>query len=232
MGVGKMRSRRRYGLKVPTPAAGRPRHPDVLTPAEWKVLQWVRHGLTRRQIAAHLGTSENAVRYHVRNIRAKLKVDTQFALRRWVGRPADSALARSQEDTVTIEDRTATDRTGVGGIGQIALLVHDTEVASVFYGDVLQLPHLYTFGDLMFFDCAGIRLYLQRVPKENWRPGSILYFTVADITAQYRQLADRGVAFHGAPHLIHRHESGIEEWMAFFDDGQGNTLALMSQVRP
>lgn len=37
--------------------------------------------------------------------------------------------------------------------------------------------------------------------------------------------------FQGAPHLIHRHEDGTEEWMAFFTDPAGNTLALMSQVR-
>jgi hypothetical protein len=32
------------------------------------------------------------------------------------------------------------------------------------------------------------------------------------------------------PALIHRHaESGIEEWMAFFEDSEGNTLAIMSR---
>lgn len=116
------------------------------------------------------------------------------------------------------------------GIGQIALLVRDAKRASSFYSEVLELRHLYSFGDLIFFDCAGTRLYLQRVPEEEWRPGSIIYFTVADITLRYQQLADRGVVFRGAPHLIHRHDSGLEEWMTFFDDGEGNTLALMSQV--
>ena len=38
--------------------------------------------------------------------------------------------------------------------------------------------------------------------------------------------------FAGAPHLIHRHESGVEEWMAFFEDVDGKILALMSQVQP
>jgi len=57
-------------------------------------------------------------------------------------------------------------------------------------------------------------------------------FHVDDIEATYRRLTARGVTFRGAPHLIHRHESGVEEWMAFFDDLDGKTLALMSQVRP
>jgi hypothetical protein len=32
--------------------------------------------------------------------------------------------------------------------------------------------------------------------------------------------------------MIHRHESGVEEWMAFFEDVDGKALALMSQVGP
>ena len=31
--------------------------------------------------------------------------------------------------------------------------------------------------------------------------------------------------------LIHRHEDGTEEWMAFFEDNEGRPLALMTQVR-
>jgi hypothetical protein len=40
------------------------------------------------------------------------------------------------------------------------------------------------------------------------------------------------VTFRGAPHLIHCHDSGVEEWMAFFDDLDGQPLALRSQVKP
>jgi hypothetical protein len=32
--------------------------------------------------------------------------------------------------------------------------------------------------------------------------------------------------------MIHKHGSGVEEWMAFFDDPDGHPLALMSQVGP
>ena len=38
------------------------------------------------------------------------------------------------------------------------------------------------------------------------------------------------VAFQGAPHLIHRHADGTEEWMAFFHDSEGNLLAIMARI--
>ena len=117
-----------------------------------------------------------------------------------------------------------------GSIGQVSLLVRDVGRTEGFYGDVLGLPHLYTFGDLTFFACGETRLYLRAVREDEWRPGSILYFRVRDIAAVHARLSDAGVTFRGAPHLIHRHESGVEEWMAFFDDPDGNTLALMAQV--
>jgi catechol 2,3-dioxygenase-like lactoylglutathione lyase family enzyme len=198
----------------------------VLTPAEWTVLHWVRHGLTRREIAGHLGTSEGAVRYHVRNIRAKLDVPDQITLRHWAGRPAGSALVH-QEATVNTSSGI-----GIRGLGQVALHVRDAERATTFYRDTLGLAHLYTYGSLVFFECGGTRLYLQAVTEERWVPGSILYFDVADITRAHEELAARDVTFQGAPHLIHRHDDGTEEWMAFFEDGEGNTLALMSRVEP
>jgi methylmalonyl-CoA/ethylmalonyl-CoA epimerase len=38
------------------------------------------------------------------------------------------------------------------------------------------------------------------------------------------------VQFKGVPHLVARMPDH-ELWMAFFDDSEGNTLALMSEVR-
>ena len=32
-------------------ARGRPKHPDILTPAEWRVVNAVRHGMSNRLIA-------------------------------------------------------------------------------------------------------------------------------------------------------------------------------------
>lgn len=69
---------------------GRPPYPDVLTPAEWEVLDWLRHGLSRRRIARMRGTSLDAVKYHLGNIAAKVGVEGTAALRAWPGIPADS----------------------------------------------------------------------------------------------------------------------------------------------
>jgi hypothetical protein len=55
---------------------------------------------------------------------------------------------------------------------------------------------------------------------------------VPDIRAAYEALRARGVQFRGAPHLIHRHADGTEEWLAVFQDPEGRPLALMAQVRP
>ena len=115
----------------------------------------------------------------------------------------------------------------MGPLGQVSRTVSDIERAKEFYGSVLGLKHLYTFGDLAFFDCDGVRLYLQRgEPAAE----SVLYFRVPDINAAYDDLRERGVEFQGAPHLIFRHESGMEEWMAFFTDPDGHTTAIMAQV--
>ena len=62
---------------------GRPRHPDVLTPAEWRVLDALREGGTNAEIAARLGISTNTVRYHVSNMLAKLELRDRRALAAW-----------------------------------------------------------------------------------------------------------------------------------------------------
>ena len=118
----------------------------------------------------------------------------------------------------------------IGTIGQVSLLIRDVERATRFYGDTLGLAHLYTFGDLVFFDAGGTRLYLHRKDEADWRPSSILYFEVADIDSMQAALASAGVRFTGDAQRIHRHEDGTEEWMTFFEDGEGNTIALMARV--
>lgn len=120
----------------------------------------------------------------------------------------------------------------LGPLGQVSLYVRDVARAEAFYRDVLGLVHHFTFGDLAFFDLGGTRLYLHAVDEERWRPGSVLYFLVDDIVVAHRELTGRGVRFGGAPHRIHTDEAnGTEEWMAFFEDPFGNTLALMARVR-
>jgi hypothetical protein len=54
---------------------------------------------------------------------------------------------------------------------------------------------------------------------------------VPDLHAAKEELESRGVKFTHAPHMIHRHEDGTEEWMSFLEDDEGRPLALMTQVR-
>jgi len=118
----------------------------------------------------------------------------------------------------------------LGAIGQIARSVKDIVAASTFYGEVLGLRHLYTFGNLAFFDCGGTRLFLSQ--GEGGASDSILYFRVPDIHAAHATLSERGAVFVNAPHMIHKHADGTEEWMAFFNDNEGRPLAIMAQAKP
>src|SRR5262245_53750918 len=127
--------------------------------------------------------------------------------------------------------------TGMGNIalssiGQIAMPVRDLARGVEFYRDRLGLKFLFQAPPgLAFFQCASTRLMVE-VPqeKEFQRPGSILYFNVDDIDAAYRELQGRGVTFRDQPHLIAKMPDH-ELWMAFFDDGEGNTHALMQERR-
>jgi catechol 2,3-dioxygenase-like lactoylglutathione lyase family enzyme len=117
----------------------------------------------------------------------------------------------------------------LGSIGQIGRPVGDISRAVAWYRDTLGLPHLYTYGDLAFFDCGGTRLMLT-AERGGSDAASILYFRVDDIDAAYQELQSRGVEFVDSPHMIFRHPSGVEEWMSFFTDPDGHLLAVMAQV--
>jgi DNA-binding CsgD family transcriptional regulator/predicted enzyme related to lactoylglutathione lyase len=205
---------------------GRPPHPDVLTPAEWQVLDSVRHGFRRSEIARRRGTSVDAVKYHLANISGKLGVPGRD-LRHWPGIPVTSPLPRRRTRIMS-----STTSTRLGTLGQISLSIRDVARAEAFYGRTLGLPHVFTFGDLAFFDADGVRLYLHRKDEADWKPSSTLYFLVDDIHATQEALTANGVRFTGAPHVIFTHDDGTEEWMTFFEDGEGNILALMSRAKP
>jgi len=205
---------------------GRPAFDDVLTPAEWRVVHAVRHGLSNAAIAARRGISLDAVKFHVENAIAKLGLDNRRALRQWRGVPKHGL----QKIHPTIGSELPVPVLKLGPIGQVSRSVKDIKRAEEWYGRILGLPHLYTFGNLAFFDCGGVRLFLS---QEQAEPGSesVLYLRVDNIHAAHTELQSRGVEFMGAPHMIHKHADGMEEWMCFFKDPEGRPLALMSQVK-
>jgi len=201
---------------------GRPRYDDLLTPAEWRVAEAVRHGLSNPEIARLQGVSADAVKYHVANILQKLELSRRGELRQWTGVRRDSSLFKKEPMMAG--------SLMLGRISQISRTVRNIQESQTWYSEVLGLKHLYTFGNLAFFDCDGIRLFLSEA-KDSSGPESIIYFNVSDIRSAHAELTRRGVEFLGAPHMIHRHSDGTEEWMAAFKDNEGRALAIISQVR-
>src|SRR5438128_2703347 len=56
---------------------GRPRHPDILTPREWEVLELLRQRVSNEQIAERLGVTVDGAKYHVSQILSKLGVTSR-----------------------------------------------------------------------------------------------------------------------------------------------------------
>jgi len=115
---------------------------------------------------------------------------------------------------------------------QIGARAGDLEETFRFYRNILGARFIGRFDPpgLLFFDFAGTRVLF-----ESSTAPAILYFWVDDIDQAHADLAARGVVFDGPPHLVHRDEQGLfdnpgtEEWMAFFRDPGGNTIALATR---
>ncbi|HEY6598290.1 MAG TPA: VOC family protein, partial [Pseudomonadales bacterium] len=90
----------------------------------------------------------------------------------------------------------------LGPIGQIAFNVANVDRAEKFYSETLGLRKLFRFGNLSFFDCAGVRLLLDQTDNPAQIQGSPLYFRVADIALARRELEAKGVVFVDRIHLI------------------------------
>ena len=125
-----------------------------------------------------------------------------------------------------------TDPTTPTAVGQVALLISDVDASIAFYRDTLGLEHFGTWNDLVFFKTGETRLYCTKVEKDRWKPMSVVYFTVADLDGAIERLKQADVAVTNFPAPIHTHDDGTEEWMAFFNDPAGNTLAYMTTRQP
>lgn len=117
-------------------------------------------------------------------------------------------------------------------IHQVAANYNDLELTRSFYLDVLGARFIKAFDPpgLLFFEFSGVRLLFERN-----NPEAVLYFSVEDLDGAYKELLSEGVVFDAEPHMIHRdddgtfYNKGTEEWMAFFKDPGGNTLALVER---
>lgn len=115
-------------------------------------------------------------------------------------------------------------------LSQLSRRVENLDRARAFWRDTLQVPELYAFPGLAFFDLGPTRLMLKETGTRD--EADILYLSTQDIHAAHVALGDRGASLTGTPHLIHTHPDGSQEWMAFFQDDEGRDLALHSVKRP
>jgi predicted enzyme related to lactoylglutathione lyase len=116
-------------------------------------------------------------------------------------------------------------------IGQVALHVDDLDRATNFYRDALGMQHLFSVpGQFSFFQCGTVRLLLGLPEKSEERSkNALIYFKVADIKAAHGTMIERGVTFPQPPHVVAEMPDHTL-WMASFEDGEGNTLLLMSEA--
>lgn len=121
----------------------------------------------------------------------------------------------------------------VGEIVQISLPVSDLERSIEFYRDRLGAEYLFTAlpPGLAFFQLGGVQLMLDG-PSHS--PGSssgdaILYLSVKDIDASYTAMRKCGVEFESPP-ILQYSMNGVDGWMAFLADPDGNKLALKCEV--
>jgi len=117
----------------------------------------------------------------------------------------------------------------VGPLGQIHISVTDIDASVAFYRDVLGIPMLFQVPGMpmAFFASGDVRLYLGVPENADFTSKVVLYFTVADIDAEYARLStEHGLAFTGEPHVVHR-DRGEELWMTFCQDPDGHRIGLM-----
>ena len=116
-------------------------------------------------------------------------------------------------------------------IGQIHLTVDDIDRAVAFYRDVLGMKFLFQVPGqpMAFFDCGGIRLYLGKPERPEFRSSPLLYYRVNSLEEACATLRSRGVVLTEEPHLVHKTEAQ-ELWMAGFKDSEGNHVMLMNEI--
>ncbi len=116
-------------------------------------------------------------------------------------------------------------------IGQIAITVSDIEKSMLFYRDKIGLKYLFHDANVAFFDLKGIRLMLGKNESVEKKPyGTIIYFTISDINAEFERIKNKGVKIIREPHFTAKYNDK-EIWTAFFQDMDDNIFALMEEKK-
>ena len=119
----------------------------------------------------------------------------------------------------------------ISSIGQIAVNVHDLEKATAFYRDTLGMKFIFQVPNMMSFFALGETRLMLAIPTspEYDHPSSVIYYRVADIHEAHAALMAQNVQFSENPHSVGQ-IGNVDVWMAFFEDVDGNTLAIMSEI--
>jgi len=84
-------------------------------------------------------------------------------------------------------------------------------------------------SDLSFFDCAGVRLLLDKATNSaEFRPQGCIYFRCSDIALTAAELGRRGVTFTHPPHRIASMDDH-DLWPSS-KDPDVHTLAVMQEA--
>jgi catechol 2,3-dioxygenase-like lactoylglutathione lyase family enzyme len=115
------------------------------------------------------------------------------------------------------------------GILQVAIPVRDIRRASHFYREVLGFRFLFEGPNMAFFDCAGVRLYLD-ANQGPAQPGdnTLLYFRTSAMEQQAALFQERNVTIFREPHVIASmpHQ---DIWLMWIRDSEENLLGIMEE---
>ncbi len=115
------------------------------------------------------------------------------------------------------------------GVLQLAIPARDIDRATAFYRDALRLRFLMNGPNMVFFDCASIRIYVDANPGTAEAGGnSMIYFRTANIEQTHAAYKDRGVTIHKAPHII-ANLPDSEVWLMWIRDSESNLLGVMEE---
>jgi len=120
--------------------------------------------------------------------------------------------------------------TSLTGILQVAITVKEIDRATSFYRDVLGMPLLMKAPNMAFFNCGGVRLYLQGQGSEHAGSNPFLYFKTLDIAGFLADSKAKNVSIHQEPQVIARMPDH-DLWLMWIKDSEGNLLGIMEERR-
>lgn len=115
-------------------------------------------------------------------------------------------------------------------VGQIMITVDDLARAVAFYRDKLGLELVMSVEaqQMAFLRSGNVRLYLTE-SDDGPRSRPLIYYRVDELRDLAERLESEGVPVKSAAHVVHRTPAS-ELWMAFFEDPDGLTFALMEEI--